>query len=99
MLFRQTLKIDKAALDINRQKLDANAISHIYAFLILDDFAFNGHIEQANPGSFLRSTRHQGVKRLANFRLQEEGCCRFVHLPFDFFGGVFLLGAVLRQYL
>ena len=57
--------------------------------------AFDGHVEQTHPRALRRGAGDDGVELLADAAIAADGGGGFGHLPLDFLGGVFLLGAVL----
>ena len=90
-------KIDQTTLCICPHESDAHLLADLPAVKSLHELSFNGGPGDSYPGPLARGARYQGVKQLADPGLQQQRSSRFYHLPFYFFGGVFLHRAMTRQ--
>jgi len=83
---------------VYRYQLHPHSIVYVQAFNPLQHLALNRNAKQPGSGAFIRRTRNNSVRLLADFRFKHQRRRRFADLPFDFVSGILLRGKVLRQH-
>ena len=90
-------EIDITALGIGVDELDGDSVADVEAFATANQHAFDVRIERADEGALFRRACDNGLISLADVRMKNNRGDAFLHLALDFAGGVFHLGASLRD--
>ena len=62
-----------------------------------DQFPFNWHCQQSDPGTFLGSARIDGIEMNSDPQFEQESSSGLSHLTINFIVGILCLGAMDRQ--
>jgi hypothetical protein len=90
-------EVDESLLRVGANELGSQLVAHIESRRALGKKSFDVRLQDANEGSVVSYTTHDGIEDFANFILHSNGSQPFRHFTLDFSGGIFFLRAVGRD--